>query len=146
MRISDWISDVCASDLAHRIERPVGDGRRRRHPVEPLRLFGPVGVGIGDALLIEPVVIGRAAMRVRRRFGGDRDQGYGGGRIGHWGILPLFDVSRHLQYSPGRKLQRLGGVSVWCWRGGGIPLPLPPHLTTGGWQDGRGDGTKLVRT
>src|SRR3546814_4568557 len=30
---------------AHRIERPVGDGRRRRHPVEPLRLFGPEGVG-----------------------------------------------------------------------------------------------------
>src|SRR3546814_8851704 len=42
---------------AHRIERPVGDGRRRRHPVEPLRLFGPEGVGIGAALRIEPVVI-----------------------------------------------------------------------------------------
>src|SRR3546814_23722 len=34
MRISDWSSDVCSSDLAHRHRRhPIGDDEGNRHPV-----------------------------------------------------------------------------------------------------------------
>src|SRR3546814_12869587 len=122
MAVGRVVAEVEAAVLipfdAHRIERPVGDGRRRRHPVDPLRLFGPEGVGIGDALRIEPVVTGRAAMRVRRPFGWARDPAFGEGPIGPGGFIPLFAVSASLPYSPDPNCPSLGVVSVWFLWGG----------------------------
>src|SRR3546814_15581746 len=82
----------------------VGDLRRRRHPVEPLRLLGPEDVGVGDARGIEPLVIARRAARVRCRWGGDREQGFGGGQVGHGSL------SRCL--APNRSEERRGGKEL----------------------------------
>src|SRR3546814_14620214 len=54
MRISDWSSDVCSSDL-----RPVDEDRMRHHRVDKRAVFEAVvvktEVGIGRALLAEQV-------------------------------------------------------------------------------------------
>src|SRR3546814_10784634 len=39
MRISDWSSDVCSSDLAHGAGSVPGQGHQRQHPVEPVRFL-----------------------------------------------------------------------------------------------------------
>src|SRR3546814_7890115 len=71
MRISDWSSDVCSSDLAG---RQVGDrqagggpecgrGHARQHRLDPHALFGKLVVqGLGHG---EDVAIGRASCRER---------------------------------------------------------------------------------
>jgi len=58
---------------------PARDLRWRRHPVDALCLIGPETVGIVDAGGVEPVIVGRAAMRVRGGIGGHGDEGFGGG-------------------------------------------------------------------
>src|SRR3546814_17067970 len=77
---------------ADRSERPVGDLRRLRQPVEPLRLLGPEDAGVGDARGIEPLVIGRRAVSVRCLWGGGREGGFGGGAGGEWSSA--WDVAR----------------------------------------------------
>ena len=57
----------------HWIERPVGDLRRRRYPINALGLLGPKGVRIGNALRIHPVIIGGTTLRVCRGVCGYRE-------------------------------------------------------------------------
>src|SRR3546814_16859729 len=49
MRISDWSSDVCSSDLAERGVRVIGIASRRRR-IEGG--FGDLQIGLGDVLLL----------------------------------------------------------------------------------------------
>src|SRR3546814_13254623 len=75
MRISDWSSDVCSSDLQHLrealgAEREIGVGRRLlacQPRAEIVHRLGRLGGGIGE-LLLQPLVvdIGEGLPRVAR--------------------------------------------------------------------------------
>src|SRR3546814_19835079 len=61
MRISDWSSDVCSSDLLLEAQRPVVGGRRQTEPVvDQLLLARPVALVLavelrpGDVALVDP--------------------------------------------------------------------------------------------
>src|SRR3546814_2076663 len=52
MRISDWSSDVCSSDLLDRLGDPgqeAGEGKAEEHPADRLAPFGPRLVIHGEA-------------------------------------------------------------------------------------------------
>src|SRR3546814_7987049 len=79
MRISDWSSDVCSSDLAGgRLGRDSGAGHRRGRPAEPAavpRLCAAVLQSSAHCRLHEtaPLVRGSLRRRLRRRGAEDPD-------------------------------------------------------------------------
>src|SRR3546814_6643948 len=54
MRISDWSSDVCSSDLAHRFTRGVGEGDGRHAERRGVEISGSSGVGSLHLLRKQP--------------------------------------------------------------------------------------------
>src|SRR3546814_2683945 len=67
MRISDWSSDVCSSDLARPLPRV--DRRHRSRPA----LDHVNGPGLADAASLHPLVVARAA-EVAEQSGGSRER------------------------------------------------------------------------